>query len=104
MLTTRVEMSSGAGLDNVNTLSTSLLTDQRFVVRLWKDDVSESGDAGHDGWHGQIVTVGGGESRYFRRLSELDEFVISVLEGMGVRFPWTHRVRSTLSGVLRRTT
>jgi hypothetical protein len=73
-------------------------TDQRLIIRLWVDQASA--EDRNPRWYGQIVNIAGGEPRYVRRLSEIGEVVVSVLEGMGVRFRW-HQLASRLRRITR---
>jgi hypothetical protein len=63
-------------------------TDQRLIIRLWIDEVSQGGR--NPRWYGQVVNIDDGDLRYVRRLSEIGDVVAAVLEGMGVRFRWRH--------------
>jgi hypothetical protein len=74
-------------------------SDQRLIIRLWVDQAQAEGR--NPRWYGQIVNIAGGEPRYVRRLSEIGDVVVSVLEGMGVRFRWPNRVVSWLRHVGR---
>jgi hypothetical protein len=85
--------------EDADALSPLPRTDQRLIIRLWVDDTTAGGS--HRRWYGQIVNITGGEPRYVRRLSEISDIVVSVLEGMGVRLPWSNRVISWLRHVDR---
>lgn len=63
-------------------------TDERLIIRLWIDEVSQG--SRNPRWYGQVVNIAGGDPRYVRRLSEIGDVVVAVLEGMGVRFRWRH--------------
>jgi hypothetical protein len=54
-----------------------------FIVRIWLEDGAEM--EGITVWHGQVTHVPGGESRYFRDLDDLVDFIASSLDFMGRR-------------------
>jgi len=66
-----------------------------FIVKVWVEEEVNM----HDNpiWHGQITHVPGGEQRYLRNLSEIEEFVVPYLRAMGIRFGLCQRIRRWLS-------
>ncbi len=80
------ERSPVAEQDDIAAAALPHRTDQRLIIRLWIDEVSQGGR--NPRWYGQVVNITGGDPRYVRRLSEIGDVVVAVLEGMGVRFRW----------------
>jgi hypothetical protein len=92
MVSAHVESPQVAVKGEMDTNQPPLSTDERFVIRLWTDSVSMEGDkASRSPWHGQIIRVGGSEQHYVSRLSEINDFIVSVLQGMGVRCGYPRR-------------
>jgi hypothetical protein len=46
-----------------------------FIVKLWLE-----GETNLLSWHGQVTHVPSGERRYFKRLSEITDFISEYLE------------------------
>ena len=49
-----------------------------FIVKLWLE-----GESNLKTWHGHITHVPSGERRYFKKLSEITDFVSEYLENNG---------------------
>jgi hypothetical protein len=79
-------MSKAARNDELNVHS--------FIVKVW---IEEDGDKGHATWYGHITCVPGGEHRYLRRLSEIDDFIRPYLQRAGIRFGLSDRIRKWFS-------
>lgn len=47
-----------------------------FVVRLWKEELSEEDQTG---WRGHITMIPEGRRHYFTNISEISEFIIAHL-------------------------
>lgn len=76
-------MSKAARNDELNVHS--------FIVKVWiEEDADEEGPAT---WYGHITRVPGGEQRYLRRLSDIDDFIRPYLKEAGVRFGLSDRIR-----------
>jgi hypothetical protein len=73
---------------------------QSFIVKVWVEDSAE--EAGKAVWHGHITHVPGGERRYLKNLSEIEDFIAPHLEAMGVRLGTRWRVRRWLNRLMDR--
>ena len=66
-----------------------------FIVKVWIiEDVNKDG---HSTWYGHITRVPGGEQRYLRSLSEIENFIRPYLKAAGIRFRLIDRIRKRLS-------
>lgn len=54
-----------------------------FIVKIWLEEAED--ETGTLSYRGYITHVPGGERRYFKRLSEIGDFIESYLETMGAR-------------------
>ncbi len=54
-----------------------------FIVKIWIDEGDDQPES--PTWHGLVTQVPGGERRYVKQLSEIDDFVGSHLAKLGVR-------------------
>jgi hypothetical protein len=79
-------MSKAARNDELNVHS--------FIVKIWIEEDADTD--GHSKWHGHITRVPGGEKRYLRRLSEIDDFIRPYLKEAGIRFGLSDRIRKWL--------
>ena len=66
-----------------------------FIVKVWieEDDDRE----GHSTWYGLITRVPGGEQRYLRSLSEIENFIRPYLKAAGISFALGERLKTWLS-------
>jgi hypothetical protein len=67
-----------------------------FVVKVWLEETAA--EAGHARWRGYITHVPSGERRYVEALDEINAFIASYLEGMGVNLDLGQRVKRWLKG------
>jgi hypothetical protein len=67
-----------------------------FVVKVWLEETAA--EAGRARWRGYIIHVPSGERRYIEDLEEIDVFIASYLEEMGVDLDLGQRVRQWLRG------
>jgi hypothetical protein len=58
-------------------------TSHPFIVRIWLEETPE--EAGQAVWRGHITHVPSGTRRYLKSLEDITAFIVSYLEGMGVR-------------------
>lgn len=70
-----------------------------FIVKLWLED--ESGETSRLRWHGYITHVPSGARRYFRKLSDVTDFIKQYVDGNRARVP---KRASRLRNWLRRFT
>lgn len=66
-----------------------------FIVKVMIEE--DSNQDGHSTWYGYITRVPGGEKRYLRRLSEIDDFIRPYLKAAGIRFGLIDRIRKWVS-------
>ena len=65
-----------------------------FIVKLWFEEPGD--ETGRGVWHGHITHVPGGERRYFKKLSDIKDFIEPYLGDQSVeRGPWI-RLRAWL--------
>lgn len=65
-----------------------------FVVKIW---IEESADqAGKVMYRGYITHIPGGERHYLKKLSDIDNFILTYMEAMGVRPGPAVRIRRWL--------
>jgi len=67
-----------------------------FVIKVWLEETAA--EAGRARWRGYITHVPSHERRYVEDLDEIDAFIASYLEGMGVELDLGQRVRQWLRG------
>ena len=67
---------------------------QIFIVRIWNEprEVERSKPE----WRGMVEHVRSGQQRYFKHLDELLVFMLSYVEGMGVKVNWRWQLRHWL--------
>lgn len=65
-----------------------------FVVKVWLEETAA--EAGRARWRGYITHVPSGERRYVEDLEEIDVFIASYLEEMGVDLDLGQRVQQWL--------
>ena len=65
-----------------------------FVVKVWLEETAA--EAGRARWRGHITHVPSGERRYVEDLEEIDVFIASYLEEMGVDLDLGQRVQQWL--------
>lgn len=66
-----------------------------FIVKIWIEE--DANKDGHSTWHGHITHVPGGEQRYLRSLSEIEDFIRPYLKATGIRFGLSDRIRRWFS-------
>jgi hypothetical protein len=66
-----------------------------FIVKVWIEE--DADQDGHSTWYGHITRVPGGEQRYLRSLSEIEDFIRPYLKAAGIRFDLSERIRKWLS-------
>ena len=62
-----------------------------FIVKLWLE-----GETNPLVWHGQITHVPSGARRYFKKLSEITDFISDYLEDSGGEPPLKSRMKDWL--------
>jgi hypothetical protein len=62
-----------------------------FIVKLWLE-----GETNPLVWHGQITHVPSGARRYFKKLSEITDFISDYLEESGAEPPLKSRMKGWL--------
>jgi hypothetical protein len=65
-----------------------------FIVKVWLEETVA--EAGRARWRGHITHVPSGERCYIEALEEIDVFIASYLEGMGVDLDLGQRVQHWL--------
>jgi len=65
-----------------------------FIIRVWLEETAE--ESGKVKWRGHITHVPGGDRRYFRTLNDIEMFVGSYLQEMGVRPSPSWRLKAWL--------
>jgi hypothetical protein len=58
------------------------LENHSFIIRIWREDTSDSPDTSI--WRGHITHVPSGERRYLQKLEDITSFVKPYVENMGV--------------------
>jgi len=54
-----------------------------FIIRIWLEETTEEGN--QTKWRGRITHVPSGKRQYVERLDDINTFLISYLEAMGVQ-------------------
>ena len=65
-----------------------------FIVKICLED--EGGETSPPGWHGYITHVPSGARRYFRKLSDITDFIRQYVDGNDLRVPRRPRLRDWL--------
>lgn len=63
-----------------------------FIVKLWLEAEGETSLR----WHGYITHVPSGARRYFRKLSDITDFIRQYVDDNGMREPRRSRLRDRL--------
>jgi hypothetical protein len=74
-------------------VETSEQAAQSFVVKVWREEALDAGDAT---WRGHITNVLRGDRRSLADLTDVADFIVPCLEEMGVQLGRGWRIRSWL--------
>lgn len=75
-------------------------TTHSFVLKIWLEEAASN--AGPLRWRGHITHVSDGKRRYLQNLIDLDTFILSYLQHMGIPISWPWRITLRLSASRRR--
>jgi hypothetical protein len=73
---------------------------QSFIVKVWVED--SAWQDGRSVWSGHITHVSSHERRYLKNLGEIEDFIASYLEEMGVKLGVRWRIRRWLKRLMTR--
>jgi hypothetical protein len=73
---------------------------QSFIVKVWVEEGLETG--GQGAWRGHITHVSSHERHYLKDLGEIEDFIASYLEEMGVKLGVRWRLRRWLRRLTKR--
>jgi hypothetical protein len=73
---------------------------QSFIVKVWVEDGSETGNQAV--LRGHITHVSSQERQYLKNLSEIEDFIAPHLEEMGVKLGVRWRVRRWFNRLIKR--
>jgi hypothetical protein len=91
----RLRLSSLTPKPNEKVVRSDEFNVHSFIVKVWIEEGSNND--GRSTWYGHITRVPGGEQRYLRRLSEIENFIRPYLKAAGIRFGLSYRIRKWLS-------
>jgi hypothetical protein len=79
---------------NVINMNLSESTTHSFIIKIWIEETVE--EVGQATWRGRITHVASGNQRYLTNLDEITAFIVSYLQGMGVKFGMLWSLRQWL--------